>query len=56
MQLNTMTLGEMRIYCVNPEEVPIVYSQVQGYFKHGIHLKEGDTAFLSLSRCSSSSE
>jgi FkbM family methyltransferase len=45
MQLNTMTLGDMRIYCVNPEEVPIVYNQVQGYFKHGIHLKEGDIVF-----------
>lgn len=45
MQLNTMTLGEMRIYCVNTEEVPIVYNQVQGYFRHGIHLKEGDIVF-----------
>jgi FkbM family methyltransferase len=45
MQLNTVTLGEKRIYCVNPDEVPIVYNQVQGYFKHGIHLKEGDIVF-----------
>jgi FkbM family methyltransferase len=45
MQLNTTTLGEMNIYCVNPEEVPIVYNQVQAYFKHGIHLKHGDVVF-----------
>lgn len=45
MQLNIMTLEDMRIYCVNPEEVPIVYSQVQGYFKYGIHLKNGDIVF-----------
>lgn len=45
MPLNTMTLEGMNIYCVNPGEVPIVYNQVQEYFKHGIHLKDGDIVF-----------
>jgi FkbM family methyltransferase len=45
MQLNTITLGTSSIYCVNPAEVPIVYNQVQGYLKHGIHLKEDDIVF-----------
>lgn len=45
MPLNVTTLGETEIYCVNREEVPIVYNQVQEYFKHDIHLEDGCTVF-----------
>lgn len=45
MQLNVTTLGEKTIYCVNPEEAPIVYNQVQGYLKHGIHLQDSCVVF-----------
>ncbi|MEG3900307.1 MULTISPECIES: FkbM family methyltransferase [unclassified Microcoleus] len=45
MQLDVTTLGETKIYCVNREEVPIVYNQVQEYFKHDIHLEDGSIVF-----------
>jgi FkbM family methyltransferase len=45
MQLNVTTLGETKIYCINPGEVPIVYNQVQQYFKHDIHLENGCIVF-----------
>ncbi|MBW4597493.1 MAG: FkbM family methyltransferase [Brasilonema angustatum HA4187-MV1] len=35
----------MKIFCIREEEVPIIYEQIQQYFKHGVKLQEGDTVF-----------
>jgi len=35
----------MTVSCVRKREVPIIYRQVQAYFKHGIELAEGDVVF-----------
>lgn len=41
----TMLPNGMQIFCVRPQEVPIIYGQIQEYFKYGIKLHEGDTVF-----------
>ena len=33
------------IFCLQPQEVQVLYQQVQDYFKHPIELKEGATVF-----------
>jgi FkbM family methyltransferase len=45
MELKITTLKEREIYCVNPEEVPIVYNQVEQYFKYDVHLEENSIVF-----------
>lgn len=35
----------MQVFCVQKYEVPLVYQQVQAYFKHGIEIHAGDTIF-----------
>ena len=45
MQLTTTILGEIELYCVNPEEAAIVYNQVQQYFKYNIRLEKGSIVF-----------
>jgi FkbM family methyltransferase len=35
----------MNIFCLQEEEVPILYEQIQEYCKNGIELHEGDTVF-----------
>lgn len=35
----------MKIFYLRKEEVPILYEQIQEYFKNGIELYEGDTVF-----------
>jgi FkbM family methyltransferase len=45
MNLNVTTLKETEIYCVNPEEVPIVYNQVEQYFKYDIYLEDNSIVF-----------
>jgi FkbM family methyltransferase len=32
-----------RVFCLNKDEVPIVYQQVQEYLKHGLEINQGDT-------------
>ncbi|WP_199194202.1 FkbM family methyltransferase [Pleurocapsa sp. CCALA 161] len=34
-----------QIFCLQPEEVPVLYEQIQDYIKYGIKLCEGDTIF-----------
>ena len=41
----TVLLNGMKIFCLQEEEVPILYEQIQEYFKNGIELSEGDTVF-----------
>ena len=40
----TLATG-MKIFCLRQEEVPILYEQIQDYFKNGIEVHEGDTVF-----------
>lgn len=34
-----------QVFCLQPEEVPVLYEQIQDYIKYGIKLCEGDTIF-----------
>lgn len=34
-----------KIFCLQPEEVPVLYEQIQDYVQYGIKLREGDTVF-----------
>lgn len=34
-----------QIFCLRPDEVPILYEQVQEYLKHGVKVCRGDTVF-----------
>lgn len=35
----------MRVFCLQKDEVPVLYEQVKEYLKHGIELCQGDTVF-----------
>jgi FkbM family methyltransferase len=41
----TILANGMKIFYLRQEEVPILYEQIQDYFKNGIELHEGDTVF-----------
>jgi 31-O-methyltransferase len=41
--LQTTLPNNQRVFCVNPLEVPVIFSQIAPYFRHGISVKEGDT-------------
>lgn len=41
----TLLPNGMKIFCLREEEVPILYKQIQEYFRNGIELHEGDTVF-----------
>jgi FkbM family methyltransferase len=43
--LQTAELDNKTFYCVNPEEVPIVYSQVQQYFSYNLALEPGSVVW-----------
>lgn len=44
--MQTLTLSDGKeIFCLNKNEATWVYREVQGYLKHGIKLKPGDTVF-----------
>ena len=41
----TVLPNGMTAFCLQKEEVPLIYQQVQEYLKHGIELDRGDTVF-----------
>jgi FkbM family methyltransferase len=41
----TMLPNGLKIFCIREEEVPILYQQINEYFRNGIELHEGDTVF-----------
>ncbi|MFB2894250.1 FkbM family methyltransferase [Aerosakkonemataceae cyanobacterium BLCC-F50] len=41
----TILPNGMNIFCLREEEVPILYSQIQEYFRNGIKVQKGDIVF-----------
>jgi FkbM family methyltransferase len=41
----TQLANGTKIFCLQQEEVPVLYEQIQDYIKYGIKLCEGDTVF-----------
>ena len=41
----TILPNGMKVFCLREDEVPILYEQIQEYFRNGIELHEGDTVF-----------